>query len=95
MPRGPGLRARRGDLGRSWRNAGASSCCKSPADTLESGVEATRRLAVDPAQEGTTGQFFDRLRAARPTDQAYDEQASTALRARSLALANGCLTTAH
>ncbi|WP_413105417.1 SDR family NAD(P)-dependent oxidoreductase [Streptomyces sp. Inha503] len=65
------------------------------ADTLESGVEATRRLAVDPALEGTTGQFFDRLRPARATDQAYDEQARAALRARSLALVNGHLTTAH
>ncbi|WP_413804761.1 SDR family NAD(P)-dependent oxidoreductase [Streptomyces sp. OE57] len=65
------------------------------ADTLESGVKATRRLAVDPALEGTTGRFFDRLRPARPMDQAYDEQARAALRAHSLALVNGYLTTAH
>ncbi len=56
-------------------------------DTLDSGVEATRRLAVDPALEGTTGQFFDRLRPARPNEQAYDEQVRAGLRARSLELA--------
>ncbi|GAA0929347.1 MULTISPECIES: SDR family NAD(P)-dependent oxidoreductase [Streptomyces violaceusniger group] len=63
------------------------------ADTLESGAEATRRLALDPALEGTTGQFFDRLRPAHATGQAYDEQARAALRVRSLALVNGHLTT--
>ncbi|WP_275561528.1 SDR family NAD(P)-dependent oxidoreductase [Streptomyces sp. 5-6(2022)] len=65
------------------------------ADTLESGAEATRRLAVDPALEGTTGQFFDRLRPARANDQAYDEQARAALRARSLSLVEGHLATAR
>jgi NAD(P)-dependent dehydrogenase (short-subunit alcohol dehydrogenase family) len=61
-------------------------------DTLESGVEATRRLAVDPALEGTTGQFFDRLRPAPVDDQAYDADVRAALRARSLDLAGAALT---
>jgi NAD(P)-dependent dehydrogenase (short-subunit alcohol dehydrogenase family) len=62
-------------------------------DTLDSGVEATRRLAVDPALEGTTGEFFDRLRPARANAQAYDEGVRDALRARSLELADGHLAT--
>ena len=62
-------------------------------DSLESGVEATRRLAVDPALEGTTGQFFDRLRPARANEQAYDVAVREALRARSLELARGHLRT--
>jgi NAD(P)-dependent dehydrogenase (short-subunit alcohol dehydrogenase family) len=60
-------------------------------DTLESGVEATRRLAVDPALEGITGQFFDRLRPAPVDDQAYDADVRKALRARSLDLAGAAL----
>ncbi|NMO93715.1 SDR family NAD(P)-dependent oxidoreductase [Actinomycetospora sp. TBRC 11914] len=62
-------------------------------DTLDSGVEATRRLAVDPTLEGTTGRFFDRLRPARPNPQADDAGVRDALRARSLELAAGHLTT--
>jgi hypothetical protein len=62
-------------------------------DTLDSGVEATRRLAVDPALEGTTGEFFDRLRPARANAQAYDEGVRDALRARTLELADGYLAT--
>ena len=62
-------------------------------DSLESGVEATRRLAVDPALAGTTGQFFDRLRPARANDQAYDEDIRAGLRSRSLDLASGHLAT--
>jgi NAD(P)-dependent dehydrogenase (short-subunit alcohol dehydrogenase family) len=62
-------------------------------DTLDSGVEATRRLAVDPALAGTTGQFFDRLRPARANEQAYDEGVRSALRARSLELAADHLRT--
>ena len=61
-------------------------------DTLDSGVEATRRLAVDPGLEGTTGQFFDRLRPARPNAQADDAQVRAALRARSLELAGSHVT---
>jgi NAD(P)-dependent dehydrogenase (short-subunit alcohol dehydrogenase family) len=62
-------------------------------DTLDSGVEATRRLAVDPALEGVTGEFFDRLRPARANAQAYDQTVRDTLRARSLELAAGHLVT--
>jgi NAD(P)-dependent dehydrogenase (short-subunit alcohol dehydrogenase family) len=62
-------------------------------DTLDSGVEATRRLAADPALEGTTGEFFDRHRPARANAQAYDPELRQALRARSLELAAGHLAT--
>jgi NAD(P)-dependent dehydrogenase (short-subunit alcohol dehydrogenase family) len=61
-------------------------------DTLDSGVAATRRLAVDPAVEGVTGRFFDRLEPARVTAQAYDADARAALRAQSLALVEAHLT---
>lgn len=60
-------------------------------DTLDSGVEATRRLAADPALEGTTGEFFDRLRPARANAQAYDDHVRDALRTRTLELAAGHL----
>jgi NAD(P)-dependent dehydrogenase (short-subunit alcohol dehydrogenase family) len=62
-------------------------------DTLDSGVEATRRLAVDPGLEGTSGEFFDRLRPAGAHAQAYDEAVRDALRARSLELAAGHVVT--
>ncbi|GAA3806281.1 SDR family NAD(P)-dependent oxidoreductase [Amycolatopsis tucumanensis] len=62
------------------------------SDTLDTGVAATRRLAVDPEVEGVTGQFFDRDRPARANEQAYDEAARATLRARSLALAGAHLT---
>ena len=39
----------------------------SAVDTLEAGVEATVRLAVDPALEGVTGRFYDRQRRRPPT----------------------------
>ncbi|TDD85675.1 SDR family NAD(P)-dependent oxidoreductase [Saccharopolyspora karakumensis] len=56
------------------------------SDSLGTGVEATRRLAVDESVEGVTGQFFDRLRPARAHAQAYDAEARATLRARTLAL---------
>jgi NAD(P)-dependent dehydrogenase (short-subunit alcohol dehydrogenase family) len=56
------------------------------SDSLETGVEATRRLAVDESVEGVTGQFFDRLRPARAHTQAYDAEARATLRDRTLAL---------
>ncbi|WP_027933032.1 SDR family NAD(P)-dependent oxidoreductase [Amycolatopsis thermoflava] len=62
------------------------------SDTLDTGVAATRRLAVGPEVEGVTGQFFDRVRPARANDQAYDAAARATLRARSLALAGAHLT---
>ena len=40
--------------------------------TLEEGVAATLRLAVDPELAGVSGRYFDRLREVRPDAQAYD-----------------------
>jgi NAD(P)-dependent dehydrogenase (short-subunit alcohol dehydrogenase family) len=55
-------------------------------DTLETGVEATRRLAVDPELAGTTGGFFDRLQPALANAQAYDAAARATLWERSTEL---------
>lgn len=41
-------------------------------NTLETGVEATLRLAVDPALEGISGKYFDVLKEERAQPQAYD-----------------------
>ena len=41
-------------------------------DTLETGVESVLHLVRDPALAGVTGRFYDRLREARASDQAYD-----------------------
>ena len=58
-------------------------------DTLEEGVEATVRLAVDPDLEGVTGRFFDRERETRANDQAYDPQARRRLSELSVSLTSG------
>jgi NAD(P)-dependent dehydrogenase (short-subunit alcohol dehydrogenase family) len=55
-------------------------------DSLATGVEATRRLAVDAEVAGVTGRFFDRTRDARADEQAYDEDARRELWQRSLVL---------
>jgi hypothetical protein len=52
-------------------------------DTLETGVEATHRLVVDPGLADTTGKFFDRTREARANPQAYDADARAELWRRS------------
>jgi NAD(P)-dependent dehydrogenase (short-subunit alcohol dehydrogenase family) len=51
-----------------------------PMSSLEDGVEATVRLAVDPALEGVTGKYFDVLRESRADAQAYDPEARRKLR---------------
>ena len=43
--------------------------------TIEDGVEATLRLAVSPELDGVSGRYFDRLREARPKEQADDPDA--------------------
>lgn len=43
--------------------------------TIEDGVEATLRLAISPELDGVTGRYFNRLREARPRDQAEDPEA--------------------
>jgi NAD(P)-dependent dehydrogenase (short-subunit alcohol dehydrogenase family) len=54
--------------------------------SLEEGVETTYRLITDPALAETTGKFFDGTREARANPQAYDRDARTELRHRSLQL---------
>jgi NAD(P)-dependent dehydrogenase (short-subunit alcohol dehydrogenase family) len=44
-------------------------------DELETGIEATVRLATGDDVEGVSGAFFDREREARADDQAYDPEA--------------------
>jgi len=51
-----------------------------PVDTVESGVRATLRLAADPALDGVTGRYFNRLEDARAEAQAYDPEARRRLR---------------
>ncbi|MBX6388832.1 MAG: SDR family NAD(P)-dependent oxidoreductase [Frankia sp.] len=58
----------------------------SPVDSLSTGVESTRRLAIDPALATTTGRFFDRRRDTRAHEQAYDPKARAQLWELSLAL---------
>ena len=45
-----------------------------PLDSLERGVAATTRLAVDPALEGITGVFYDREHHASPHPWAADPE---------------------
>jgi NAD(P)-dependent dehydrogenase (short-subunit alcohol dehydrogenase family) len=55
-------------------------------DTLELGTESTLRLAIDPALDGVSGRFFDRLEEGTPHPQALDAAARSRLRALSLEL---------
>jgi NAD(P)-dependent dehydrogenase (short-subunit alcohol dehydrogenase family) len=57
-----------------------------PIDSLETGVDATARLAVDPAVDGKTGRFYDRLVEVDPHEQAHDPVARRDLWLRSLEL---------
>jgi NAD(P)-dependent dehydrogenase (short-subunit alcohol dehydrogenase family) len=51
-----------------------------PATPLEQGLEATWRLAADPALDGVTGAYFNGTREARADAQAYDAGARRQLR---------------
>lgn len=44
-------------------------------DTIDTGVESTRRLIVEPELTGTTGVFYDRFTPATAHPQAYDPAA--------------------
>ena len=55
-------------------------------DTLEDGVAATVRLAIDPALEGVTGRFYDRQRESAADPHASDPEARRRLWALSLEL---------
>ena len=57
-----------------------------PVDSLETGIEATVRLAVAPELEHVTGAFFDRDVHARAHRQAYDREARERLWRLSLEL---------
>lgn len=48
--------------------------------SLDQGVDATVRLAADPALDGVTGRYFDGQREARPDAQAADPAARRRLR---------------
>ena len=60
-------------------------------DSLERGVEAALRLAVDPELEDISGHFFDRENESRAEDQAYDPAARRRLRELSEELAGDSL----
>ena len=47
----------------------------SPISTIAEGVDATLRLAVDPALDGVSGRFFNGQQEARADEQAYDPSA--------------------
>jgi len=64
------------------REAGAE-----PASSLEQGVEAVRRLVVEPELEGVTDRYFDGQRESRAHPQAYDADARRRLRELSEQLA--------
>jgi NAD(P)-dependent dehydrogenase (short-subunit alcohol dehydrogenase family) len=49
-------------------------------DTLELGTRSTLRLALDPALDGVSGRFFDRLDEGSPHPQAADAEARGRLR---------------
>ena len=51
-----------------------------PVTAFEDGVEATWRLAADPALDGVTGRYFFATDEARADDQAYDLEARRRLR---------------
>lgn len=55
----------------------------SSLDSLEQGVQATRRLVVDAELAGISGRFFDRFRDAEADAQAYDPAARAELWRRS------------
>jgi NAD(P)-dependent dehydrogenase (short-subunit alcohol dehydrogenase family) len=50
-----------------------------PFDSLERGVAATTRLAIDPGLEGVTGVFYDREHQASPNRWAADPKAQERL----------------
>ena len=55
-------------------------------DSLEDGVAATVRLAIDPELEGVTGRFYDREHESAADPQASDPEARKRLWALSLEL---------
>jgi NAD(P)-dependent dehydrogenase (short-subunit alcohol dehydrogenase family) len=60
-------------------------------DSLERGLEATLRLALDPELDGVSGSYFDREEESRAEPQAYDPEAQRQLRELSEQLAGDFL----
>jgi len=60
----------------------------SPVSTLAEGVDATLRLAVDPAMQGVSGTYFNGTRESEADPQAYDAGAGSRAAARRR---HGCL----
>jgi NAD(P)-dependent dehydrogenase (short-subunit alcohol dehydrogenase family) len=60
-------------------------------DSLERGLEATLRLAVDPELDRVSGRYFDREDESRANDAAYDPLAQRQLRELSERLAGDAL----
>ncbi|HVE97433.1 MAG TPA: hypothetical protein VNA67_10665 [Pseudonocardiaceae bacterium] len=54
-----------------------------PVSTLQSGIDATLRLVIDPALDGVTGRYYNGQREARADPQAHDPVARARLRALS------------
>jgi NAD(P)-dependent dehydrogenase (short-subunit alcohol dehydrogenase family) len=57
-----------------------------PISTVEEGAEAILNLALSPALDGRSGEFYNGLRPAKVNAQAYDNDARERLRALSLQL---------
>jgi NAD(P)-dependent dehydrogenase (short-subunit alcohol dehydrogenase family) len=60
-------------------------------DSLELGLDATARLAVDPELDGVSGRYFDREDEVRANDAAYDPEQQRRLRELSERLAGDAL----
>ena len=58
-------------------------------DTLELGTRSTLRLALDPALDGVSGRFFDRLDESAPHPQAFDPRLARGCAQLSLELSGG------
>jgi len=61
----------------------------SPVSTLQSGVDATLRLVIDPNLDGITGRYFKGQNEASANPQAYDRSARARLRQHSEQLTGG------
>ena len=57
-----------------------------PVSTVEEGAEAILNLALSPALDGHSGEFYNGLRPGRANAQAYDDAARERLRAFSVRL---------
>ena len=58
----------------------------SPMSSLEEGVEATVRLAAEPALDGVSGTYFDGTRESAADPQTSDPEAGARLEALSRTL---------